>query len=231
MSESMKNEPILALDGIVRTFHQGDRTLEVLRGVDLVLRPGEIVALVGQSGSGKSTLLHIAGLLERPDGGEIKLEGVRCNDLDDSGRTEMRRKQIGFVYQHHHLLAEFSALENVMLPQLLNGLSKAEARERSEQLLKMVGLQERADHRPGKLSGGEQQRVAIARAVANVPRLLLADEPTGNLDQQTAERVFNALITLVRGTGIAALVATHNPDLAARMDRTVRLRDGVLSQD
>ncbi|MDF3076098.1 MAG: lolD, partial [Alphaproteobacteria bacterium] len=151
--------------------------------------------------SGKSTLLHIAGLLERPDGGEIQLEGVRCNDLDDGGRTEMRRKQIGFVYQHHHLLAEFSALENVMLPQLLNGLSKTEARERSEQLLKMVGLQERADHRPGKLSGGEQQRVAIARAVANVPRLLLADEPTGNLDQQTAERVFNALITLVRGTG------------------------------
>ena len=234
MSESMSepnNEPILALDGIVRTFHQGDRTLEVLKGVDLVLQPGEIVALVGQSGSGKSTLLHIAGLLERPDGGEIRLEGVRCNDLDDGGRTEMRRKQIGFVYQHHHLLAEFSALENVMLPQLLNGLSKAEARERSEQLLKMVGLQERAEHRPGKLSGGEQQRVAIARAVANVPRLLLADEPTGNLDQQTAERVFNALITLVRGTGIAALVATHNPDLAARMDRTVRLRDGVLRQD
>jgi lipoprotein-releasing system ATP-binding protein len=229
MSEA-NNEPILALDGIVRTFHQGDRTLEVLKGVDLVLQPGEIVALVGQSGSGKSTLLHIAGLLERPDGGEIQLEGVRCNDLDDGGRTEMRRKQIGFVYQHHHLLAEFSALENVMLPQLLNGLSKTEARERSEQLLKMVGLQERADHRPGKLSGGEQQRVAIARAVANVPRLLLADEPTGNLDQQTAERVFNALITLVRGTGIAALVATHNPDLAARMDRIVRLRDGVLSQ-
>jgi lipoprotein-releasing system ATP-binding protein len=231
MSEAMSNGPILALDGIVRTFHQGDRTLEVLKGVDLALRPGEIVALVGQSGSGKSTLLHIAGLLERPDGGEIRLEGVRCNDLDDGGRTQMRRTQIGFVYQHHHLLAEFSALENVMLPQLLNGLSKAEARERSEQLLKMVGLQERADHRPGKLSGGEQQRVAIARAVANVPRLLLADEPTGNLDQQTAERVFNALITLVRGTGIAALVATHNPDLAARMDRTVRLSDGVLSQD
>jgi lipoprotein-releasing system ATP-binding protein len=231
MSEGMSNEPILALDGIVRTFHQGDRTLEVLKGVDLVLQPGEIVALVGQSGSGKSTLLHIAGLLERPDGGEIRLEGVRCNDLDDGGRTQMRRKQIGFVYQHHHLLAEFSALENVMLPQLLNGLNRAEARERSEQLLKMVGLQERADHRPGKLSGGEQQRVAIARAVANVPRLLLADEPTGNLDQQTAEKVFAALITLVRGTGIAALVATHNPDLAARMDRTVRLSDGVLSQD
>jgi lipoprotein-releasing system ATP-binding protein len=223
--------PILELNGIVRTFHQGDRSLEVLKGVDLVLRPGEIVALVGQSGSGKSTMLHIAGLLERPDGGEIRLNGISCNDLDDGGRTEMRRKGIGFVYQHHHLLAEFSALENVMLPQLLNGLTKAEARERSEQLLKMVGLQERSDHRPGKLSGGEQQRVAIARAVANVPRLLLADEPTGNLDQQTAERVFTALVTLVRGTGIAALVATHNPDLAARMDRIVRLRDGVLSQD
>jgi len=222
------NGPILALDKITRTFHQGDKTLEVLKGVDLVLQPGEIVALVGQSGSGKSTLLHITGLLERPDGGEIRLEGVRCNDLDDSGRTAMRREKIGFVYQHHHLLAEFSALENVMLPQLLNGLSKAEARERSEQLLKMVGLQDRADHRPGKLSGGEQQRVAIARAVANVPRLLLADEPTGNLDQETADRVFNALVTLVRGTGIAALVATHNPDLARRMDRIVRLNGGVL---
>ena len=222
------NGPILALDKITRTFHQGDKTLEVLKGVDLVLQPGEIVALVGQSGSGKSTLLHITGLLERPDGGEIRLEGVRCNDLDDGGRTGMRREKIGFVYQHHHLLAEFSALENVMLPQLLNGLSKAEARERSEQLLKMVGLQDRADHRPGKLSGGEQQRVAIARAVANVPRLLLADEPTGNLDQETAERVFNALVTLVRGTGIAALVATHNPDLARRMDRIVRLNGGVL---
>lgn len=231
MSEPMNeanNGPILALDKITRTFHQGDKTLEVLKGVDLVLEPGEIVALVGQSGSGKSTLLHITGLLERPDGGEIRLEGVRCNDLDDGGRTAMRREKIGFVYQHHHLLAEFSALENVMLPQLLNGLSKAEARERSEQLLKMVGLQDRADHRPGKLSGGEQQRVAIARAVANVPRLLLADEPTGNLDQETAERVFNALVTLVRGTGIAALVATHNPDLARRMDRIVRLNGGVL---
>ena len=226
-----RNGPVLALDGIVRTFHQGDRTLNVLKGVALALQPGEIVALVGQSGSGKSTLLHIAGLLETPDAGEIRLDGVRCNDLDDGGRTAMRREKIGFVYQHHHLLAEFSALENVMLPQLLNGLSRAEARERSEQLLKMVALQERADHRPGKLSGGEQQRVAIARAVANVPRLLLADEPTGNLDQETAERVFTALTTLVRGTGIAALVATHNPELAGHMDRIVRLRDGVLSPD
>ena len=223
--------PVLALDGIVRTFHQGDRTLEVLKGVDLMLAPGEIVALVGQSGAGKSTLLHIAGLLERPDGGEIRLNGIRCNDLDDGGRTALRRQTIGFVYQHHHLLAEFSALENVMLPQLLNGLSRAEARERAEQLLKMVGLQERAEHRPGRLSGGEQQRVAIARAVANVPRLLLADEPTGNLDHATADRVFAALTTLVRGTGIAALVATHNPELAARMDRIVRLADGVLRPD
>ncbi|MGE0658789.1 MAG: ABC transporter ATP-binding protein [Reyranellaceae bacterium] len=223
--------PVLALDGIVRTFHQGDRTLEVLKGVDLALASGEIVALVGQSGAGKSTLLHIAGLLERPDGGEIRLNGVRCNDLDDGGRTEMRRQTIGFVYQHHHLLAEFSALENVMLPQLLNGLSRTEARERADQLLKMVGLQERAEHRPGRLSGGEQQRVAIARAVANVPRLLLADEPTGNLDHATADRVFAALTTLVRGTGIAALVATHNPELAARMDRIVRLADGVLRPD
>ena len=221
MNEAMTDSadaPVLALDGIVRTFHQGDRTLEVLKGASLAIGAGEIVALVGQSGSGKSTLLHIAGLLERPDGGEIRLNGTPCNGLDDSGRTELRRKSIGFVYQHHRLLAEFSALENVMLPQLLNGLGRAEARERGEQLLKMVGLQERAAHRPGRLSGGEQQRVAIARAVANVPRLLLADEPTGNLDQHTAEKVFAELTNLVRGTDRHAQSRsrrTHGPDHAS----------------
>jgi lipoprotein-releasing system ATP-binding protein len=219
----------LALRGIRRTFVQGDRRLEVLRGVTLDLRAGEIVALVGQSGSGKSTLLHIAGLLERPDGGDIVIGGRPAGPLNDRERTTLRRRFLGFVYQYHHLLPEFSALENVMLPQMLNGLSRGEARRRSAELLAMVQLSERADHRPGRLSGGEQQRVAIARAVANAPRVLLADEPTGNLDASTAEAVFRQLLALVRETGMAALVATHNPELAARMDRTVHLKDGHLS--
>src|SRR2546430_1908901 len=222
------NSP-LALTGIERTFIQGDRRLEVLRGVSLELRAGEIVALVGQSGSGKSTLLHIAGLLERPDGGDVVLDGKGAGALGDHQRTILRRKFLGFVYQYHHLLPEFSALENVMLPQMLNGLSRSEARRRAADLLAMVQLKDRADHRPGRLSGGEQQRVAIARAVANAPRVLLADEPTGNLDASTADTVFRQLLTLVRETGMAALIATHNPDLAARMDRTVHLKDGVLS--
>ena len=222
------NSP-LALTGIKRTFVQGDRRLEVLRGVSLELRAGEIVALVGQSGSGKSTMLHIAGLLERPDGGDVVLDGEGAGALGDPQRTVLRRKFLGFVYQYHHLLPEFSALENVMLPQMLNGLSRSEARRRAADLLAMVQLKDRADHRPGRLSGGEQQRVAIARAVANAPRVLLADEPTGNLDATTAETVFRQLLTLVRETGMAALIATHNPDLAARMDRTVHLKDGVLS--
>ncbi|MBS0537126.1 MAG: ABC transporter ATP-binding protein [Proteobacteria bacterium] len=225
---SDQNRP-LTLNGISRTFEQGDRRLEVLRGVSLELRAGEIVALVGQSGSGKSTLLHIAGLLERPTGGEITIDGRAVNALGDSQRTALRRKFLGFVYQYHHLLPEFSALENVMLPQMLNGLSRSQARVRAVDLLAMVQLKERADHRPGRLSGGEQQRVAIARAVANAPRVLLADEPTGNLDTETAEIVFRQLLTLVRETGMAALIATHNPELAARMDRTVHLKDGVLS--
>jgi lipoprotein-releasing system ATP-binding protein len=222
------NSP-LALRGIQRTFMQGDRQLEVLRGVSLDLRAGEIVALVGQSGSGKSTMLHIAGLLERPDAGDVVLDGKGAAALSDHQRTILRRKFLGFVYQYHHLLPEFSALENVMLPQMLNGLSRSEARRRAVDLLAMVQLKDRADHRPGRLSGGEQQRVAVARAVANAPRVLLADEPTGNLDAATADTVFRQLLALVRETGMAALIATHNPDLAARMDRTVHLKDGVLT--
>jgi lipoprotein-releasing system ATP-binding protein len=219
----------LALRDVKRTFVQGDRRLEVLRGITLDLRPGEIVALVGQSGSGKSTLLHIAGLLERPDDGDIIVDGKSAGAANDRERTALRRKVLGFVYQYHHLLPEFSAIENVMLPQMLNGRSRRQARAHAVELLAMVQLKDRSDHRPGRLSGGEQQRVAIARAVANAPSVLLADEPTGNLDSSTADTVFRQLLSLVRDTGMAALVATHNPDLAARMDRTVTLKDGVLS--
>ena len=218
----------LSLQGIRRTFVQGDRRLDVLRGVSVDLHPGEIVALVGQSGSGKSTLLHIAGLLERPDEGEVVVDGKAAGKLPDRDRTGLRRGFLGFVYQYHHLLPEFSAVENVMLPQMLNGVSRTAARKRAGELLALVQLGDRLDHRPGRLSGGEQQRVAIARAVANAPRVLLADEPTGNLDSTTAETVFQQLLGLVRETGMAALVATHNPELAARMDRTVRLKVGVL---
>ena len=219
----------LSLRDVRRTFLQGDRRLDVLRGVTLDLRAGEIVALVGQSGSGKSTLLHIAGLLERPDGGDVLVDGRAAGSQSDRERTALRRRFLGFVYQYHHLLPEFSALENVMLPQMLNGLSRSEAKLRAAELLAMVHLKDRADHRPGRLSGGEQQRVAIARAVANAPRVLLADEPTGNLDSETADAVFRQLLALVRETGMAALIATHNHELAARMDRTVHLRDGQFS--
>lgn len=218
----------LSLQGIQRTFVQGDRRLDVLKGVSLDLRAGEIVALVGQSGSGKSTLLHIAGLLEKPDGGDVIVDGRPAGAQSDRERTALRRKFLGFVYQYHHLLPEFSALENVMLPQMLAGLSRRQARLRAKDLLAMVQLDHRADHRPGRMSGGEQQRVAIARAVANAPRVLLADEPTGNLDSSTAEIVFRQLLALVRETGMAALIATHNPELAARMDRTLHLKDGAL---
>lgn len=219
----------LSLRGIKRTFVQGDRQLEVLKDVSLDLRPGEIVALVGQSGSGKSTLLHIAGLLEQPDDGDVVVDSKAAGRLGDRERTALRRRFLGFVYQYHHLLPEFSAIENVMLPQMLNGLSRSEARVRAADLLAMVQLKDRGEHRPGRLSGGEQQRVAIARAVANAPRVLLADEPTGNLDASTADVVFRQLLALVRETGMAALVATHNPELAARMDRTVTLKEGVLT--
>ncbi|HEU4826119.1 MAG TPA: ABC transporter ATP-binding protein [Dongiaceae bacterium] len=224
-----EGDSLLSLRGIVRTFIQGDRRLEVLRGVTLDLHAGEIVALVGQSGSGKSTLLHIAGLLERPDAGDVVIDGRSVREFADGPRTALRRKFLGFVYQYHHLLPEFSALENVMLPQMLNGLPRSQARLRAAELLAMVQLKDRSDHRPGRLSGGEQQRVAIARAVANAPRVLLADEPTGNLDSGTSETVFRQLLTLVRETGMGALIATHNPELAARMDRTVHLKDGMLA--
>ena len=224
-----EGDSLLSLRGIVRTFIQGDRRLEVLRGVTLDLHAGEIVALVGQSGSGKSTLLHIAGLLERPDAGDVVIDGRSVREFADGPRTALRRKFLGFVYQYHHLLPEFSALENVMLPQMLNGLPRSQARLRAAELLAMVQLKDRSDHRQGRLSGGEQQRVAIARAVANAPRVLLADEPTGNLDSGTSETVFRQLLTLVRETGMGALIATHNPELAARMDRTVHLKDGMLA--
>jgi lipoprotein-releasing system ATP-binding protein len=218
----------LALTGIRRGFGQGHTRIEVLRGVDLTLAAGEIVALVGPSGSGKSTLLQISGLLEPPDSGEVSILGEACAGLGDGRRTELRRSRLGFVYQFHHLLPEFSALENVMLPQLVANRTKAEARSRSHRLLARVGLEGRENHRPGQLSGGEQQRVAIARSLANDPAVLLADEPTGNLDLGTAEGVFAVLMDSVRNAGLAALIATHNSDLARRMDRVVTLRDGML---
>ena len=222
------SDRVLALGGVVRTFQQGRTTLEVLRGVDLDLREGEIVALVGPSGAGKSTLLHIAGLLEKPNAGDVSICGESSRIFDDDARTRMRRHNIGFVYQHHHLLPEFSALENILIPQIIAGLDRNHARARAMELLQWLDLSDRASHRPGRLSGGEQQRVAIARALANAPKLLLADEPTGNLDPGTAGDVFSVLLRLTRGAGLAALVATHNPILAARMDRTVRLEEGVL---
>ena len=222
--------PALQLDEIVRTFHQAGGDLEVLKGVNLRVYPGEIVALVGPSGSGKSTLLQIAGLLEKPDSGEIRVQGKSATGLNDDARTRLRRDSLGFVYQYHHLLPEFSALENIMLPQMVGRLPKHEAKRRAAELLEMMGLTDRASHRPARLSGGEQQRVAIARAMANVPALLLADEPTGNLDPTTAEGVFRQLVNLVHATGLAALIATHNLDLAGRMDRTLELHDGIVIQ-
>ncbi len=224
------SDAALALDGIERTFKQAGNDLYVLRGASVSIRRGETVALVGPSGAGKSTLLHIAGLLERPDGGDVIVGGTSCRRLGDDARTALRRTAIGFVYQFHHLLPEFSALENIVVPQMIAAASKSAARDRARDLLGMVGLADRATHRPAKLSGGEQQRVAIARALANSPDVLIADEPTGNLDQETAERVFALLMQLTRDTGVAALVATHNPDLAARMDRKVTLRNGVLEE-
>jgi lipoprotein-releasing system ATP-binding protein len=223
------NEPALELRGIHRRFKQAGGELHVLRGLDLKLMPGECVALVGPSGAGKSTLLHCAGLLEKPDEGAVLLGGRDCGDMDEAARTVARRADLGFVYQFHHLLPEFTALENVAMPRLIAGHTKADAAARARDLLARVGLAAREDHRPARLSGGEQQRVAIVRAVANAPKVLLADEPTGNLDPRTAEGVFAELLTLVRTTGLAALVATHNPELAARMDRILVLRDGVLA--
>ena len=207
---------------------QGPREINVLRGADLEIWPGQTVALVGPSGAGKSTLLHILGLLERPDSGSVVIGGLDSTDLDDSARTRVRRTEVGFVYQFHHLLVEFSALENVVMPQRIAGLDRREAERRARDLLKIFGLVDRGEHRPAELSGGEQQRVAIARAVANAPKLLLADEPTGNLDPPTAERVFQQLLAFVRKAGLAAVIATHNLELAERMDRVVRLEDGLL---
>jgi lipoprotein-releasing system ATP-binding protein len=222
------NEPIFRLDRVVRRYRQGRGTLDVLRGANLELQRGELVALIGPSGAGKSTLLHVAGLLEHPDDGEVFLAGQACGGLGDEQRTAIRRSRIGFVYQYHHLLPEFSAEENVVLPQMIAGLAASTARERSRQLLTALGLGDRLTHRPGQLSGGEQQRVAIARALANAPDLLLADEPTGNLDPTTADEVFGMLMRLARGSHLTGLIATHNPSLAARMDRIVALQGGVL---
>jgi lipoprotein-releasing system ATP-binding protein len=220
--------PTLKLTAVTRRYREGDGFLEILRGADWALYPGQAVALVAPSGAGKSTLLHIAGLLEKPDSGEVEIEGRPTSGMDDSERTALRRTHIGFVYQFHHLLPEFTAIENVMTPQMIAGLSKAESRRRAKELLDYLGLAERGTHRPSQLSGGEQQRVAIARAVANAPGLLLADEPTGNLDPETADRVFAALMSLVRATGLAVLIATHNLELAARMDKRLTLRNGLL---
>ncbi|MEZ5675654.1 lipoprotein-releasing system ATP-binding protein [Thalassovita litoralis] len=224
------NNPVLELAGVAKTYNMGKpNAVQVLQAIDLTVQPGEIVALVAPSGAGKSTLLHIAGLLDTPDSGSVKICGADMVGQSDRKRTAVRRSDVGFVYQFHHLLPEFTALENVMLPQLANGIARAEAQARAADLLCRVGVEPRADHRPAALSGGEQQRVALCRALANEPRLLLADEPTGNLDPETSDHVFDTLMGLVRGTGLSALIATHNMDLAARMDRVLRMDKGVLT--
>ncbi|MTI45976.1 ABC transporter ATP-binding protein [Roseibium hamelinense] len=221
--------PALALSGITRTFSEGDQPLHILNGADFTLAAGEMVALVAPSGTGKSTLLHIAGLLEKPDSGDVFIGGRNCSDLNDEARTEIRRNDIGFVYQFHHLLPEFTALENIMMPQMIAGLARKVAAERAQELLDYMRMGARAKHRPSELSGGEQQRVAVARAVANAPRVLLLDEPTGNLDPVTANYVFDALSALVRASRVATLFATHNLELAARMDRAITLQDGKIA--
>jgi lipoprotein-releasing system ATP-binding protein len=224
------SEPVLELDGVEKVYNRGKPgEVNVLRGATLTLAPGEVVALVAPSGAGKSTLLHIAGLLDTPNAGRVRIAGDDMTDASDRARTRVRREKVGFIYQFHHLLPEFTALENVVLPQLANGASMGEARARGEMLLDRVGVAPRAGHRPAELSGGEQQRVAFCRALANAPRLLLADEPTGNLDPETSETVFATLMDLVRETGLAALIATHNLELAARMDRVLRLGNGAIT--
>jgi lipoprotein-releasing system ATP-binding protein len=220
--------PILFLHEIDRHYRQGDVTLDILKGAELAIWPGQSLALIAPSGAGKSTLLHIAGLLERPDSGEVYIDQIATSALSDGERTRIRRTEIGFVYQFHHLLMEFSAIENVIMPQMVRGLSRREATRRATDLLGYLGLKGRLTHRPAELSGGEQQRVAIARAVANAPRILLADEPTGNLDPRTSEHVFSALTQLVQASGLAVVVATHNMDIAARMDRRVTIKDGLV---
>jgi len=235
MTETATSPPVtpaLFLSQVDRSYPQTGGSLDILKKADFAIWPGELVALVAPSGTGKSTLLHVAGLLEHPDAGEVFIGGVATAKLDDSARTRLRRTEIGFVYQFHHLLPEFSALENVVMPQLIRGLGKTEAAKRASDLLDFLGLGARLKHRPGELSGGEQQRVAIARAVANAPRLLLADEPTGNLDPVTSSHVFRTLTSLVRASGLAALIATHNLDLAAQMDRRVTIKGGqVVTMD
>jgi lipoprotein-releasing system ATP-binding protein len=225
---AVEDTPVIFLHAVARHFRQGDATLDILKGAELAVWAGESVALVAPSGAGKSTLLHVAGLLEQPDAGEVFIDSVATSRMTDVERTRIRRTEIGFVYQSHRLLPEFSALENVMLPQLIRGLARSQARARATELLGYLGLGERLGHRPAELSGGEQQRVAIARAVANAPRILLADEPTGNLDPHTADHVFKALMQLVRASGLAMIVATHNMEIAGRMDRRVTIQDGLV---
>ena len=231
MSNSSMPEIALHLQDVRRTFHQGENTLEVLRGCNLMVRTGEKVALIGPSGAGKSTLLHIAGLLEQPDNGQIQIAGQTASALDDKGRTALRRSSIGFVYQFHHLLPEFSARENIILPQMIAGISKEEAAVRADELLGLISLSARAEHRPAQLSGGEQQRIAIARALANRPALLIADEPTGNLDPHTADHVFEMLHHVAATQNFGLLMATHNYDLAKRMDRVCILKEGLLVEN
>ena len=227
----MTAEPVFQISGIVRTYRQGRSALEILRGVDLDVREGEIVALVGPSGAGKSTLLHVAGLLERPDQGEVSIAGEACGTLNDEARTRIRRENIGFVYQYHHLLAEFSALENIAMPQIIAGRAKKEALERSRQLLNSLGLEDRADHRPGRLSGGEQQRVAIARAVAKRPAVLLCDEPTGALDVATGIKVLEVIERVNREIGTTTVVITHNVVIAGMADRVIHLSNGRIHSE
>lgn len=227
----MNNVPVLELRHLQRTFKQGETTLNILKDINFTLKAGEIVALIGPSGSGKSTLLQLAGLLERPSRGEILIQGQPCNQMTDRQRTAMRRQTIGYVYQFHHLLPEFTALENIVLPQMIAGISSVDAQKKAQHLLKSLSLENRAAHRPSRLSGGEQQRVAILRALANNPALLIADEPTGNLDEGTSQHVFDELMGLVKGSHRAALVATHNVDLAKKMDRIVTLHKGALKKN
>lgn len=219
---------IVEIKGIYKSFTQGEHHLEILKGISLSISSGEVVALVGSSGAGKSTLLHIMGLLERADQGDVIMSGIPTKDLTDIKRTKIRRLEIGFVYQFHNLLPEFTALENVVMPQLIAGVSGKDAKERANELLGKMGLSERISHRPAELSGGEQQRVAIARGLANRPRLILADEPTGNLDEKTGNEVMDILLSLSKEEGISALIATHNNELADRMDRTVTLKEGII---
>ena len=226
--ETTRGQPVLSLEKVERSFRQGRQNLKILRDISLSVRAGEIVALVGPSGAGKSTLLHIAGLLENPDAGSITICGEACAEMVDDERTSVRRRHLGFVYQHHHLLPEFTALENIVIPQIIAGHHNSDAQDRAREILTWLGLAERETHRPARLSGGEQQRVAIGRAIATGPDLLLADEPTGNLDPHTADEVFDVLLRLARGANLAAVIATHNPGLASRMDRIARLEDGYL---